>query len=142
MVEGARGRPHRSIPQSKCNRFQTGPPPNFLFISQSPMISYRPDLSAKGASYGQKDTKRKGNLGRHQSGNGLFRLGGEISALGKSLQRLSKKLTDTGVAKNSELDEQRISLQQKTGDPANHKKIFGTYGSPFCCFIRPTTDLR
>ena len=41
----------------------------------------------------------------------------------KSLQSLFKKLTDAGVLKNSELDEQRISLQQKTGDPANHKKF-------------------
>jgi hypothetical protein len=122
VVERARGRPHRCIPQSKRNRFQTDPPPNFLLISQSPMISYRPDLSAKGASYGEKNGQCKRNLGRHQSGNGLFRLGGEISVLGKSLQRLSKKLTDTGVAKNSELDEQRISLQRKTGDPANHKE--------------------
>jgi hypothetical protein len=79
-------------------------------------------LVRKGASYGEKNGQCKGNLGRHQSGNGLFRLGGEISALGKSLQSLSKKLTDTGVAKNSELDEQRISLQRKTGDPANHKE--------------------
>ncbi len=40
----------------------------------------------------------------------------------KSLQSLFKKRTDSGVLKNSALDEQRISLQQKTRDPANHKE--------------------
>ena len=76
----------------------------------------------RGASYGEKNSQCKGNLGRYQSGNGPFRLDGEISALGKSLQSLFKKVTDAGVVKNSELHEQRISLQRKAGDPADHKE--------------------
>jgi hypothetical protein len=39
----------------------------------------------------------------------------------KGLQSLFKKLTDAGVLKNYQWDEQRISLQRNTGDPANHK---------------------
>ena len=76
----------------------------------------------RGASYGEKNSQCKRNLGRYQSGNGPFRLDGEISALGKSLQSLLKNVADAGVLKNSELDEQRISLQRKTGDPSNHKE--------------------
>ena len=76
----------------------------------------------RGASYGEKHSQCRGNLSRYQSENGPFRLDGEISALGKSLQSLSKKLTDGGVVKNSELHEQRISWQRKAGDPADHKE--------------------
>jgi len=76
----------------------------------------------KGASSGEKNCQCKGNLGRYQSGNGPFRLDGEISALGKSLQSLFKNLADAGVVKDSELHEQRVSLQRKVGDPANHKE--------------------
>jgi hypothetical protein len=75
------------------------------------------------ASYGEKNRECKRNLGRYQSGNGPFRLDGEISALAKSLQSLFKKVTDAGVVKNSELPEQRISFQRKAGDPANHKEF-------------------
>lgn len=74
------------------------------------------------ASYGEKDSQCKRDLGRYQSGNGPFRLDGAISALGKCLQRLFKNVTGAGVVKNSELHEQRISLQRETGDPANHKE--------------------
>ena len=76
----------------------------------------------RGASYGEKHSQCRGNLGRYQSGNGPFRLDGEISAIGRSLQSLLKNVADAGVLKNSELDEQRISLQRKTGDPSNHKE--------------------
>ncbi len=76
----------------------------------------------RGASYGEKNSQCQGNLGRYQSGNGLFRLDGEVSALAKSLQSLLKKVTDAGLVKDSELHEQRISLQRKAGDPADHKE--------------------
>jgi hypothetical protein len=74
------------------------------------------------ASYGEKNSQCKRNLGRYQSGNGLFRLDGEVSALEESLQSLFEKVTDAGVVKDSELHEQRISLQRKAGDPADQKE--------------------
>ncbi len=40
----------------------------------------------------------------------------------KGLQSLFKMLVDAGVLKNSELGEQMSSLQQKTGNQANHKE--------------------
>jgi hypothetical protein len=79
----------------------------------------------RGSFYGQENAKRKGNFGRYQSGNGPFRLDGEVSAPVRSVQSLFKKLTDAGVLKNSELDEQRISAQ-RTGDPANQKEYLET----------------
>jgi hypothetical protein len=106
------------------------------------MISYCHAYPQRGASCGEKNSQCKRNLGRCQSGNGPFRLDGEISALGKSLQSLLKKVTDTGVVKNSELHEHEDFLATKGGRSGKPKRIFGTYGSPFYCIIRPTTDLR
>jgi hypothetical protein len=85
------------------------------------MISYCQINPQRGASNGEKNGQCKRNLGRYQNGNGPFRLDRAISALGKSLQSLFEKVTDAGVVKDSELHEQRISLQRKTGDPSDHK---------------------
>jgi hypothetical protein len=47
-----------------------------------------------------------------------------VSACGNGTTKPYQEAYDAGALKNSELDEQRISLQPGTGDPLNHKEYY------------------
>ena len=86
------------------------------------MILYLPDLSTRGPPLGKKTINVKEILADIKAGMDNTGLMERYRLTEKGLQSVFRKIVDAGVLKNYQLDEQRISLQRKTGDPANTKE--------------------